>query len=337
MTRYARQVVLPEIGVRGQAKLAQAQVTVIGCGALGTAAGEILARAGVGRLRLIDRDVVELSNLQRQLLYTEQDAAQGLPKAEAMRTHLLQINSSIEVTAITADLNYRNARDLLSESDILLDATDNFLVRLLINDVALELSIPWVYGGALGTIGMVMPVVPGRTPCFRCLVTDLPPLGQLDTCDLVGVLGSVTVMVAAQQAAHVLHLLVEGESLATGLLEFDPWHGQCRRLNLPADPNCPACQQGRREFLQGAHAREAIALCGRDAVQVWPTQTSQVDLAALAERLSALGKTHFNRFTLRFQPQDSLLQITVFRDGRAVIKGIDVPEQALAIYSRYLG
>lgn len=337
MSRYVRQTVLREIGAVGQARLAEAKVTIVGCGALGTAAGEILARAGVGRLQLIDRDLVELSNLQRQLLYTEQDAEQALPKAEAMRVHLSLINSSIEVTAVTADLNYRNARQLLSGSDILLDATDNYLARLLINDVALALSIPWVYGGALGTTGMVMPIIPGRTPCFRCLVPNLPPLGQLDTCDLVGVLGSVPVMVAAQQAAHAMHLLIDPDSLVTMLLELDPWRGQWRQLSLPPAPDCPACQGGQLDFLEGAHGREAIALCGRDSVQVWPTDSAEVDLTRVSERLSSLGEVDQTRFTLHFKPQDSPVQITLFPDGRAVVKGTDVPEHALAIYSRYFG
>lgn len=338
MERYARQVVLPEIGSAGQARLRQTKVAIVGCGALGSAAGEILARAGVGQITLIDRDLVELTNLQRQVLYTEADVGQQLPKAEAMRRHLTEINSSISVTAITADLNYRNARELLAGADLLLDGTDNYLARLLLNDVALELLIPWIYGGALGTTGMVMPIIPGRTPCFRCLVPELPAVGQVDTCDLVGVLGGVTVTVGAVQATEAIHLLVHPESVPLQLLEFNLWSGIWRNLTLPIASDCPACQLGRRDYLQGSHGREATALCGRNMVQVWPADAAPPDFAVLSKKLSRLGgELEQTRFTLRFMPPHSDQVITLFADGRAMIRGTDDPNQALSIYSRYFG
>lgn len=337
MDRYARQTVLPEIGPVGQAKLLQSTAAVIGCGALGSVSGEILARAGVGHLVLIDRDLVELTNLQRQLLYTERDAEQGLPKAEAMRRHLLEINSEVRITAHTADLNYRNARDLLAGADVLIDGTDNYLARLLVNDLALELEIPWVYGGALGTTGMVMPIIPGRTPCFRCLVPELPAAGQLDTCDLVGVLGGVTAAVASCQATQAMHLLVDPKSVPLQLVEFNLWAGTWRELALPADPTCPACRLGNRDFMQGRHGREAIALCGRDMVQVWPSDAPPPDFAAISRRLAGLGDVEQTRFTLRFSPAHSGQSLTLFADGRALIRGTNDPNLALSIYSRYLG
>ncbi len=337
MDRYARQTVLPELGPVRQAKLRQSTAVVIGCGALGSVSGEILARAGLGNLILIDRDLVELTNLQRQMLYTERDVEQRLPKAEAMRRHLLEINSEIQVTAVTADLNYRNAPELLAGADVLLDGTDNYLARLLINDVALELEIPWVYGGALGTTGMVMPIIPGRTPCFRCMVPELPAAGQLDTCDLVGVLGGVTAAVASFQATQAIHLLVDAATVPLPLVEFNLWTGAWRELALPADPACPACRLGNRDFLQGRHGREAIALCGRDMVQVWPSDGSAPDFAALSRRLAGLGDVEQTRFTLRFSPAHSEQSITLFGDGRALIKGTNDPNLALSIYTRYLG
>lgn len=335
--RYARQMVLPEIGPAGQERLAKAKVAIIGCGALGSAAGEILARAGVGHLVLIDRDVVELSNLQRQLLYTEADASLALPKAEAMEQHLREINSSIQVTPWTVDLNYRNAIQLLAGAQLLIDATDNYLARLLINDAALELGVPWVYGGALGTVGMAMPIIPGKTPCFRCLVPELPAAGQLDTCDLVGVLGGVTVAVAAIQASLALRMLVNSDNVSTDLIEFNLWTCSFRQLAIPEDPECPACKLGRRDYLQGSHSREAAVMCGRDTVQVWPLNDKAPDFASLGEKLTTLGVVQRSRYTLRFLPANSDFEITLFADGRAMIKGTFDPNQALSVYARYFG
>jgi adenylyltransferase/sulfurtransferase len=328
---------LPQIGAAGQASLQKATVAIVGCGGLGSAAGEILARAGVGKLILIDRDVVELNNLQRQLLYTEADAQAAIPKAEAMKKHLAEINQLVQVSAHVLDLNYRNAIGLLQDADVIVDGTDNYLARLLLNDVALTADIPWVYGGAIGVTGMVMPVIPGKTPCFRCLLPDMPEAGQVDSCDLVGVLGSVTVGVAALQASTAIRLLLEGRELPGTLLEIDVWNGAFRQLDIPRDPDCPACVHGQRQFLQGVHSREAVALCGRDTAQVWPAEPVAVDFARLGKKLASLGRVEHNRFTLRFFPQEGDLEITLFGDGRAMIKGTTDSNRALSVYSRYFG
>ncbi len=336
--RYARQVVLPEIGESGQRKLSLATVAIVGAGALGSVAAEILIRAGIGQLSIFDRDLLELSNLQRQFLYTEGDVQAGLPKAQALANHLKQINRIVTVSAQVVDINHRNATALLRGHDLIIDATDNFLVRMLINDVALEQGIPWVYGGALGMTGMVLPIMPDKSACFRCMVPEMPAAGSMDTCDLVGVLGSVTAIVAANQAAEAIKLIVNPEAVRQDLLEFNIWTGKFRTLPLPKDPDCPACGAGSREFLEGRYSREAASLCGRNAVQVQPSEQAFPDFDQLVKRLETAGSAKVNRFTLKFYPTELPdVEFTIFTDGRALIKGTDDVNHALSLYARYMG
>lgn len=332
--RYSRQRLLPEIGDAGQCRLSKSRAVVVGCGALGTVQASLLVRAGVGETVLIDRDYVETSNLQRQLLFDERDAESGIPKAVAAARSLGRANSEVTVTAVVKDLDPTNAEALLHSASVILDGTDNYEARYLINDVAVKLSIPWVYGAAVGTKGSVMPVVPGRTACLACIFPVAPGTRQ-PTCDTAGVLNAATSMIASLQAADALRILAGRlESLNARLVSYDLWTGErsSLRAGLP-DPACMAC--GRREFrhLDDKRARSA-RLCGRDAVQV-PGGNRPLDLVALAKTLSTLGPVRSTQHALRFSCPPH--QLTVFPDGRAIVKGTQDRGLARSLYARYVG
>jgi molybdopterin/thiamine biosynthesis adenylyltransferase len=312
-------------------------VAIVGVGATGSVLAETLARAGVGHLRLIDRDVLEASNLQRQFLYDEDDLASGLPKAELARRRLSRINTEIEVEAHVADLHAGNVRALLDGVSLVLDGTDNFLTRFVINDACASQGVAWVYAGVVGTEVHGFPVLPGEA-CFRCYLGDPPPPGTTETCQTAGVIGPAVLVAAGLAASEALKLLVTGtEKAARGLLLMDVWTRECRVVKIPPDPDCPTCA-GRYEFLQAP--REAHAeLCGQDAVALRSPATVELDLEALAGRLESLGELHSrNRFLLRFAPSDApLLTLTVFRDGRALVKGTQDPGVARSTYAKYVG
>jgi adenylyltransferase/sulfurtransferase len=294
----------------------------------------LLARAGAGTLRLVDRDYVEMSNLQRQVLYTEADAAAALPKAEAARRHLLAANSSIHIEAHISDLDAENADELLGGADAILDGTDNFETRMLINDFAVRNGVPWIYGAAVSGYGIAMPVLPGESACFRCVYPE-PPSGVQPTCETAGVLGAVTSVIASIQAMEAIKIL-SGRAAAVRRKIFtaDLWSGPVREISMPPrDPNCPAC--ARREFAYLDKRRRApVSLCGRNAVQIHEKKRP-VDLVSLAGRLAGLGVVRANEFALRFD--DGEHEVTVFPDGRAIIKGTTDPGVARSVYSRYLG
>lgn len=332
-SRYSRQIRFSGIGESGQQKIRDARIAIVGCGALGSFHAEALARAGAGTLRLIDRDYVEESNLQRQFLYDESDAAEATPKAVAASRRLERVNSGVRVVPEVADLSPANIEDLFEEIDLILDGTDNFETRYLINDWAVRNGKPWIYGAAVGSYGVSMPVIPGRTCCFACVYPE-PPQGAQPTCETSGVLGALTATVAAWQVAAALKILVDGEPPSRKITTFDLWAGATRQIAMPAaDPECRVC--GRREFryLDGKR-RAPISLCGRNAVQIHERQRP-VDLAELAQRLSAAGPVRANEFALRFQVPPH--EITVFPDGRAIIKGTTDPGVARSLYSRYIG
>jgi adenylyltransferase/sulfurtransferase len=332
--RYARQVRFQGLGPDGQAALAAARVAIVGCGALGGLQAEALARAGVGSLTLIDRDFVESSNLQRQFLFSEEDAAASLPKAIAAERRLRQVNSTIEVRGLVADLDSRTVSDLLEGAHLILDATDNFETRFLINDFSVDRHIPWIYGAAVGSYGLMMPVLPGETACFRCVYPEPPP-GIQPTCETAGVLGSITMLIASLQAGEALKLLSgHPELVRRTIVRADVWSGGIREVPAPLkDPDCPAC--GLREFpwLNGAK-RAPVSLCGRNAVQIHERHRP-LDLAALGARLTGLGKVLSNEFALRFFLQP--YEMTIFPDGRAIIKGTTDPGVARSLYSQYIG
>ena len=332
--RYSRQVLFSGIGQAGQDKLAKARVVIVGCGALGTVHAAALARAGIGYLRIIDRDYVELTNLQRQWLFDEQDAADGLPKAIAAARYLTRVNSEIEIEPVTADLNPSNAHQLLQQTDLLLDGTDNFETRYLVNDFAIREAIPWIYGAAVGSYGLTMPVLPGRTACLKCIYPE-PPAGAQPTCETAGVLNAVTSVVASLQVGDALKILSgHAAEVAARITTVDVWTGKIHQVAQPGpSPECQAC--GRREFvhLDGA-TRAPVSLCGRNAVQIHE-RSGPVDLNDLKRQLSRVGEVRANEFALRFFLEP--YELTVFPDGRAIIKGTNDVGIARSLYARYVG
>jgi adenylyltransferase/sulfurtransferase len=327
---------LPEIGQQGQRKLLSSTVALIGCGALGTAIASGLTRAGVGHLKIVDRDYVEMSNLQRQILFDERDVAQGLPKAVAAVEKLRRINSEIYVEPLVADLNPFNIERIIDDVDLVVDGTDNFEARFLINDACLKQRLPWVYGAAIATYGVTMTIVPGHTACLRCLLRDQPPPGTVATCDTVGVLGAVASVIGALEVAQALKLLLDdGKEFWSHLTHIDVWAGEWLRMRVERDPDCPACQHGRYEFLEATEGTFVTSLCGREAVQVSVRGDVTLSLPHLAERLAARGQVHFNEYMLRCEVDG--YDIAVFPNGRAIIKGTSDEAEARAVYARYIG
>lgn len=345
--RYHRQMLLPDWGEEGQSRLSAAHVLLVGCGALGCSIADMLARAGVGHLTIVDRDVVEITNLQRQTLFAENDAAEGMPKAEAARRRLAAVNGQVKVRAVIADYTSRNAESLAAGAQVLLDGTDNFETRYLLNDLAVKRDVPYVYGGAVGTRGMAMTIQPGKTPCLRCIFEEPPPAGVTQTCDTAGVLGPMIAMVAAHQATEALKLLLARPDLVTTtLLDLDAWTNTSRRIDISKSRrvDCPCCGQRRFEFLDGDRSGHAAALCGQNAVQVAPAGAEGVDLVALAGRLAPHGKfitmpSLLIRGTFNTERGEggAAISVTVFADGRAIIKGTARPDLARTIYARYIG
>lgn len=330
--RYSRQILFHGIGQTGQQRLLDARVVVVGCGALGSFQAGALARAGIGYLRIIDRDYVELSNIQRQWLFDQCDVEQGLPKSIAAARQLAAINSDIRTEPVVADLGPGNADDLLGDSDLILDGTDNFETRYLINDYAVSHARPWVYGAAVGSYGISMAVLPGKTACLRCVYPDPPP-GAQPSCETAGVLGSVTAVIASLQVSEAIKILC-GAAPSRKITTVDVWTGEIRQIAEPGpDPQCPAC--GLRQFphLNGER-RAPVSLCGRNAVQIHE-RARPLDLRELAERLAPLGIVRANEFALRFETPPYLL--TVFPDGRAIVKGTTDVGVARSLYARYIG
>ncbi len=338
--RYSRQIRYAAIGEAGQRRLREAHATIIGCGALGSAQAELLARAGIGRLTLIDRDEVELSNLQRQALYEEADAAAHRPKAVAAREHLLRINSEIEIEAVVDDLLPENIAGRLAAPGLLLDGTDNFETRYLINDYALAQGWNWIYGAVAGAYGISFTIRAGETACLQCLLGPAPPEAG-ETCDQTGVLAWAARWVAGQQVSEAVKLLLgETSALRASVITADLWHNQTRELPAPARrPDCPACQ-GNYVWLRGESHSQARALCGRNAVQIRaPGRT--LDLSWLNRQLSACGRLQSTPYLLKFWPREETalpgIEFTIFPDGRAIIHGTSDPVLARRLYTQFLG
>ncbi|HEV2690603.1 MAG TPA: ThiF family adenylyltransferase [Bryobacteraceae bacterium] len=330
--RYSRQILFHGIGAAGQQCLLDARVVVVGCGALGSFLVGALARAGTGWMRIIDRDYVELSNLQRQWLFDECDVEQGLPKSIAAARKIAAINSGVQVEPAVADLTASNVEDLLGDVSLILDGTDNFEARYLINDFAVSRGLPWIYGAAVGSYGITMSVLPGRTACLRCIYPDAPG-GVQPTCETAGVLGSVTALIASLQVSEALKILCGAEPSGK-IATVDVWSGEMRQVAQPGpEPGCPAC--GRREFpFLNGEGRAPVSLCGRNAVQIHERKRP-LDLRDLAARLAPLGAVRANEFALRFEIPPYLL--TVFPDGRAIVKGTTDVGIARSLYARYIG
>jgi adenylyltransferase/sulfurtransferase len=332
--RYAKQVLFRGIGVAGQERISAARVAVIGLGALGSVIAEQLCRAGVGALRLVDRDFVELSNLQRQVLYTEADAEARLPKAVAAAERLRAINSEIVIESHVADVTPGNILSLLEGCDLALDATDNLETRFLLNDACIRMGLPWIYGGALGSSGAVLAVQPGQTACLRCLIPQAPAPGTLPNCETDGVLAATTGAVASLQVAQALRLLV-GQEAQGSMINLDVWDGELVRADISRREDCPACAGGRLEYLEGERVSWTTVLCGRNSVQIVPPEEVEIQLEDLQRRLSAAGSVTYNGFLLSVQADGH--EIVVFPTGRAIIRGTTDEIEARSLYARYVG
>lgn len=358
--RYHRQVLLPGFGAEGQRRLLAAHAMIVGCGALGGMIADLLARAGVGTLSIIDRDLVDLTNLHRQVLYEEADAEAGFPKAEAARARLARINGDVTIHAHVDDFSHRNAERYLlaAKPDVILDGLDNFQARYILNDLAVKHGLPYIYGGAVGTTGMSMAVLPETsqwtadhvTPCLRCIFPDAPPPGSSPTCDTAGILGPVAAMIASHQATQALKLLSGNvDALDRSLLSIEAWGNQTRRIDLSAARDaeaCPCCGHRQFDHLEGRAGGDAVHLCGSNAVQITAGQNDEadcIDLEALAARLAPHGRFSTNRFLLRGVLVDETndagepYELTVFRNGRTIIRGTDRLDVARSIHARYIG
>jgi adenylyltransferase/sulfurtransferase len=336
--RYSRQVRFGPLGAAGQERLARSRVAIVGCGALGSASAVALVRAGVGMLRLIDRDLPEISNLPRQLLFDEQDVRDGLPKAVAAKRQLAKVDGEVAIEAEVADLTAGNAGRLLGGVDCIVDGTDNFEARFLINDFACREGVPWVYGGAIGAEGRVLAVRPGKTACLRCLIPEPPAAGALPTCETAGIIGPAAMVVGAVQAAEAIKLLVGASATGHAMLVCDLWEGVWRSLDLTplAEAGCPTCRGHDFPWLEGRAGSGSTAVCGRDAVQVVPAFPGVIDLTALAGRLRGMGEVTANPWLMRIDIEPGL-RLSVFADGRAIVSGTRDEAKARAIVSRYVG
>lgn len=335
--RYSRQILFREIGPEGQEKLLNSRVLLVGCGALGAAHAEMLARAGVGNLRIVDRDFVEFTNLQRQTLFKELDAVERLPKAVAAKTRIAEINSETHVEAIVADVNNSNVESLIAGCGLVIDGTDNFQVRYLLNDACVKNGVTWIYGAAVSSYGTTMTIRPGVTPCLRCIFDEMPDAGSSPTCDTAGVIMPIIATVSATQVAEALKLLVgDIDSLHGSLMQFDVWANDRQRIKL-GTPNadCKCCGLKIFEFLDAESGEFSAVLCGRNAVQIAPPRPTQLDLAKLAKRLSFLSEVNQNEYLVRFSSGEN--EITIFADGRAIVKGTDDVAAARSLYARFVG
>jgi len=338
--RYSRQILFREIGEAGQQRLLQSSAVMVGCGALGTALANLLVRAGVGKLRIVDRDYVEPSNLQRQTLFEESDAHEALPKAVAAERRLRAINSGVSVEGIVADLSPKNAGELLRGFPLILDGTDNFETRFLLNDIAIHLNVPWIYAAVVASYGVTMTVRPGLTACLACALeteggNGSQTTGSEDTCDTVGVLGAAAGVIASIEAAEAIKLLT-GKSVAAGgrLTSFDVWSGKFQSVRVARNPECRACARREFRYLEG-EAQPHLTMCGRDSVQIHERRR-ELDLTALGKRIApTVAEVRENGFLLRFRIPP--YEMTVFADGRAIIKGTRDTSVARSLYARYIG
>jgi adenylyltransferase/sulfurtransferase len=336
--RYSRQTLFAGIGPAGQQRLAASTAAIVGCGALGTVLASNLVRAGVGRVRIADRDFIEANNLQRQILFDEDDIARGLPKAVAAAEKLRRVNSTVTVEAHVQDVTAESVEAFIDGANVVLDGTDNFETRYLLNDACVRAGVPWIYSGVIASYGVTMNVLPGDTACLRCVFPERPLPGTLPTCDTAGVLNGIVGVIAGVAATEALKLLVGSDRLVRGMTWIDLWENTFDRLEVPRHNACPTCALHQYEYLDATDGDGGTTLCGRNAVQVRaPGRGNDValDLPALAERLGAVGSVAHNAFLLRLRVD--AYDITVFPDGRAIIKGTDDPAVARSLYARYIG
>lgn len=332
--RYSRQALFAGIGQEGQRKLGNSCAVIVGCGALGTMIATTLVRAGIGKVRIIDRDFIEPHNLQRQVLFDEEDISHNLPKAIAAERHLKKVNSTVEIEGIVADVNYTNIEKLIHGADVLLDGLDNLETRFLINDVALKHNIPWVYGGAITSLGMTMTIIPHQTPCLRCLFTNIPGGNLLLTCDTAGVIGPAPSIIGSLQSVEAMKLLVGAENINRDLIMIDVWEDKFNHFKIKPREDCPSCQ-GKYEFLQARFGTRTVALCGQNAVQVLNTKPRKLSFTELETRLKAIGKVSYNEFMLNLTVDTH--EMVIFPDGRAIVKNTTDESLARTLYAKYVG
>lgn len=332
--RYQRQMAFAPFGEEGQKKLNASQVVIIGCGALGTVAANNLARSGVGRLKIVDRDVVETENLERQILFDEEDAREHTPKAIAAVNRLKKVNSTIKLEAEVEDVNQKNIERIIKGFDLVLDDTDNMETRFIINDACIKNQTTWIYAGVIGATGMVMSIVPNKTACLKCLIEELPPPGTLPTCYQEGVLNTITSAIASIQTTEAIKTLL-GRNSGGRLIKFDIWNGAFDKFKVNRRPDCTACVRHTFEFLQQENIPWCKVICGRNQVHINPRREVDIDLNALSDRLKHLGSVSGNEFLLNFS--DGGYDIMIFKSGRAMIKGTTDESIARTIYSRYVG
>ena len=338
LDRYSRQTLFAPIGKVGQERLKSATVTIVGCGALGTVLANNLCRAGIGKLVIADRDYIELNNLQRQILFDEDDIAQRLPKAVAAATRLRRINSEVTIEALVEDINADGIETLVQATDLVLDATDNFETRYLLNDVCIKYQRPWIYSGVIASYGVTMNILPGDTACLRCAFPDMPMPGTTPTCDTAGVLNGIVGAITGIASTEALKILLNSPKFSRDMVWLDLWENTFDRIELPRQHDCPACAQHHYEFLDALAGTSSTSLCGRNAVQVRAHtngQNAKLDFPTLAERLRALGEVNYNEFLLRYVVDG--YELTLFPDARAIIKGTDDEQVARSVYARYIG
>jgi adenylyltransferase/sulfurtransferase len=335
--RYSRQILFPGIGLNGQKRLLNSRALIVGCGALGSSHAELLARAGVGFLRIVDRDFVEESNLQRQTMFTESDAENRLPKAVAAANHIKQINSDVVVEAVVADVNNSNIERLIDTCDVVLDGTDNFSTRYLLNDACVKHKVNWIYGAAVASYGVTMTILPHQTACLRCVFEEMPAVGSSPTCDTAGVLMPIISIVSSMQVTEALKLLTGNiGDLHSSLMQVDVWTSNWRKINPgPPRSDCLTCGLLKFESLAPDAKRDAAVLCGRDAVQILPTIPTSINFQSLAARLQSAGDVKFNDYLLRFRT--GKFELTVFPDARSIIRGTDEINTARSLYAKYIG
>lgn len=339
LERYSRQILFQHIGEERQKLLMDSYAVVVGCGALGTVSSSYLTRAGIGHIRIIDRDFIEEGNLQRQILFDENDIAEGLPKAVAAQRKLQRVNTKINIEGIVTDVNYANIEGLTKDADIILDGTDNFETRFLINDSCVKNNIPWIYGACIGSRGLVMNIIPSKTPCLRCVFETMPQMGSFPTCDTAGVIGPIAGIIASLQVTEAIKILAEDyESINKTLIDIDVWDTKFKQIDV-ADlkdlNNCPTCKLHKYSYLEAEDGVMTTLLCGKNAVQVMCRNISSIDLEQLAKRLASIADVRSNAFMLKFKVKDH--EFTVFPDGRAIITGTDDFSTAKGLYSKYLG
>ena len=339
LERYSRQILFQHIGKERQKELAKSRIVIVGCGALGSVSANYAARAGIGNIRIIDRDFIEENNLQRQVIFDENDIKQDLPKAIAAQRKLQNVNSRIQIEGIVADINYTNIEELTKDADLIIDGTDNFETRFLVNDVCVKNKIPWVYGACIGSKGLTMNIVPLQTPCLRCVFEDLPQAGAFPTCDTAGVIGPIAGIIASIQVTEAIKILTgDLKSLNKSLLEIDIWNTKFRQIDIGKlkDINgCPTCKTHNYEFLDARDGVLTSLLCGKNAVQVMYRNAGSTNLEQIAKRLSPSTGVKCNEYMLKFKVED--FEFTVFPDGRAIIVGTNDTSAAKSLYSKYLG